>query len=145
MSGLTPRVAQSPLAALLLLWVFIMGMDRAIRFPSQHLPTWDDIRSRLVRLGEAPALRMIDGQPAFPDETPDPEWNELRVGFAAGMVTVRRTSTGLSCVVWGNADAALRAAWDRLTWACALGGVVETTSGSLSPDEFAVSAGLQPA
>jgi hypothetical protein len=124
----------------------IMGMDRAIHFRSIPIPTWDEIATNLKRLGEVPALRMIDGLPAFPDETPEPTWNELRVGFAAGMVTLRRTPAGLSCVVWGNADDALRAAWDKLTWACAAGGgVIETTSGSLTAADFAASAGLQPA
>jgi hypothetical protein len=81
--------------------------------------------------------------PAFPDETPEPTWNELRVGLSAGMVTVRRTPGGLSCVVWGNADAALRTSWDKLCWACAAdGGVIETDSASLSSDEFAAVVGL---
>ncbi|HUR54785.1 MAG TPA: hypothetical protein VMZ71_11685 [Gemmataceae bacterium] len=121
-----------------------MGLDRTIGFPPGSVPTWDIIRARLAQLGESPALRMIDGLPAFPDETPEPAWNELRVGLAAGMVTIRRAADSLQCVVWGNADDALRTAWDKLTWACAAGGVVETTSGSLSPDEFAAATGLQP-
>ena len=122
-----------------------MGMDRAIRFPSVPTTTWGAIRARLLQVGEAGTLRMIDGQPAFPDETPDPSWNELRVGLSAGMVTIRRTPDALRCVVWGNADAELLVAWDKLTWACAAGGVVETTSGALSADEFAAATGLQPA
>ena len=122
-----------------------MGMDRTVRFPAGAVPAWDAIRARLFRLGESATLRMIDGLPAFPDEVPEPTWRELRVGFAAGMVTLRKVSDGLSCVVWGNADAALRAAWDKLTWACAAGGVVEATSGVMTEDEFAAAVGLQPA
>ena len=123
-----------------------MGMDRAIRFPTGTVPSWDVIRARLQRVGESATLRMIDGLPAFPDEVPEPTWNELRVGLSAGMITIRRVAGSFTCVVWGNADAALLAAWDKLTWACAAGGgVIETTSGELSADEFAVASGLQPA
>jgi hypothetical protein len=90
---------------------------------------------------------MIDGLPAFPDETPEPGWAELRVGFPAGMVTVRRGAGSLTCVVWGNADPGLRAAWDRLCWACAAagGGSVETPGGAVSAAEYARAAGLSPA
>lgn len=90
-----------------------MGMDRAIPFAGEP-PTWEAIRSELNRLGLAAAIRMIDGLPAFPDEMPGGEWRELRLGFPAGMVTLRRSSGHLSCVVWGNADPALVAAWEGL-------------------------------
>jgi hypothetical protein len=120
-----------------------MGLDRTIRFPTGNPPTWDAIRSRLVQLGESPVLRMIDGLPAFPDETPEPTWNELRLGFSAGMVTLRRTPAGMSCVVWGNADDTLRASWDKLSWACAAdGGVIEAGAQALSPAEFAAAVGI---
>jgi len=124
-----------------------MGMDRTVRFPAGEPPAWEAIRDHLRRAGEDGALRMIDGLPAFPDETPEPGWRELRVGTAAGMVTVRRGPASLACVVWGNADDALRAAWDKVTWACAAAGagVVETPSGPLSAAEFAASVGLPPA
>src|SRR5436309_15395805 len=109
-----------------------MGMDRTIRFAAEP-PAWDAIREQLRRVGEDGALRMIDGMPAFPDETPEPGWRELRVGTAAGMVTVRRRPDSLSCVVWGSADSALTAAWHKVIWACAAAsaGTVETPSGSL--------------
>jgi hypothetical protein len=124
-----------------------MGMDRTVRFAPGRTPAWDAIRDHLRRVGGDGTLRMIDGMPAFPDETPEPGWRELRVGTAAGMVTVRRGADALSCVVWGNADDALRAAWDRVCWACAAAGqgTVETPSGPLSAAEFATSAGLPPA
>jgi hypothetical protein len=123
-----------------------MGLDRTIRFPTDP-PPWDAIRNQLARVGEAAPLRMIDNLPAFPDESPEPDWQELRVGFAAGMVTIRRTSATLTCVVWGNADDALRAAWDHLTWACAAAGngTIETPAGPLFAADFARSAGISPA
>ena len=123
-----------------------MGLDRTIRFPSAETPSWEAIRTHLARVGESAPLRMIDGLPAFPDETPEPTWKELRVGTAGGMVTVRRGPGVLTCVVWGNADAALDSAWAKVVWACAAagGGRIETPAGPAGPDEFARSAGITP-
>ncbi len=125
----------------------LMGLDRIIRFPSVETPSWEAIQSQLTRVGESGPLRMIDGEPAFPDETPPAEWKELRIGTAAGMVTVRRGAGFLTCVVWGNADPALNSAWSKLVWACAAAGsgAVETSTGPVSADEFATAAGLSPA
>lgn len=123
-----------------------MGLDRTVRFPAAT-PSWGAIVSQLARVGESAALRMIDGMPAFPDETPPGDWKELRVGTAAGMVTIRRVGDQqLSCVVWGNADAALNAAWAKVAWACAAagGGVVGAGSDALRADDFARREGLSP-
>jgi hypothetical protein len=124
-----------------------MGLSRSVRFPTDETPPWSAIRDRLLRVGESGQLKMIDGLPAFPDEEPPPEWREVRVGTAAGMVTVRRDRGVLTCVVWGNADPALDAAWARVTWACAAagGGTVETQEGPRTADEFASVARLPPA
>jgi hypothetical protein len=124
-----------------------VGLDRAIRFPSGETPTWEAVRAQLLRVGEAAQLRMIDGMPAFPDEEPPPDWKELRVGTAAGMVTIRRGVGALTCVIWGNADPTLSAAWAKVVWACAVagGGVVEMPSGPVSAGEFASSTGISPA
>lgn len=124
-----------------------MGLDRTIRFTSAEAPSWEAIRTQLARVGEAAPLRMIDGLPAFPDEVPEPGWKEVRVGTTAGMISIRRGPAALSCVVWGNADSALKAAWDRVCWACAAAtdGTVETTDGSVSADEFARLTALSPA
>jgi hypothetical protein len=111
------------------------------------VPAWDAIKDQLARLGELAPLRMIDGLPAFPDESPEAGWRELRVGFSAGMVTLRHGENSLSCVIWSNADAALLAARDRLAWACAAAGqgVVATATGEVSAEEFARQSGLSPA
>lgn len=124
-----------------------MGLDRSVTFPGGDPPSWEAIAGRLLDLGESPAVKMIDGLPAFPDEVPEPGWSELRVGFGAGMVTLRRVAGGVSCVVWGNADAALLAARDSLAWAVAAAGagVVDTPVGPLAASEFARSVGLRPA
>lgn len=123
-----------------------MGLDRTVRFPTSETPAWPAIRAQLQRVGESGQLRMLDGLPAFPDEDPPEEWKELRVGTAAGMVTIRRGVGALQCVIWGNADAALNAAWNKVLWACgaAGAGVIETPTGALTPDEFARTEAISP-
>ena len=88
-----------------------VGAERVIRFTDGG-PSWPGIVEKLVAMGEQPVVRMIDGLPAFPDETPDAAWRELRVSLRGGMVTLRRDGDEIRCVVWGDADAALGASWD---------------------------------
>jgi hypothetical protein len=123
-----------------------MGLDITIQFPAGVVPAWEDIRSQLARVGELAPLRMIDGLPAFPDEAPAEGWRELRVGVAAGMVTIRCANSVLSCVIWSNADAALLAARERVAWACAAAGngTIDAPSGAVSADEFARLSGIVP-
>ena len=123
-----------------------MGVELAVRFAGDW-PDFGAIRAHLARFGEVPPVRMIDGLPAFPDETPEAGWRELRIGFAAGMVTLRRAPGALACVVWGTADADLLAARDRVAWACAEagGGTVCTDSGDLDAAAFARARALRPA
>ena len=117
-----------------------MGMDQQVRCAADHAPAWPALRDLLTSGGLAPQLRMIDGQLAFPDEEPAPDWQELRVGTASGMVTLRREADGIRLVIWGNADSATRQAWNALTWAVAQvsGGMVE----GRSADEFARTADM---
>ncbi len=123
-----------------------MGLDRSIHFAEGNAPTWDAIRTSLLELGFEVSLRMIDNLPAFPDETPEETWREIRVGFASGMVALRRGTTRISCTVWGNADERLRQAWNALSWACATAGfgTIETEGGPRSAAEFARETGLIP-
>jgi len=124
-----------------------MGMQRTVRFDPDTVPAWDAVRGQLDRLGVTAAVKMIDNLPAFSDETPEPGWKELRVGTPNGMVTLRAEPGSLACVVWGNADDALRADWDALCWACAAAGAgrVETAEGLHAADTFAQLTGLRPA
>ena len=124
-----------------------MGLDRTVRFPTSGTPSWAAIRAQLARVGESGQLRMIDDLPAFPDEEPAPDWREIRVGTVAGMVTVRRAAGVLACVIWGNADPALNAAWSKVTWACAAagGGMIDAPAGPASAEEFARDSGVLPA
>ncbi len=115
-----------------------MGMDQKVTFAPECAPSW------LQLAKNSPAavplqLRMIDGQLAFPEEEPPDAWNELRVGTPTGMVTLRREPDGIRLVIWGNADPAMRQAWNALTWAAAnlSGGMVETGSAHFTADQFA--------
>ena len=99
-----------------------MGMERVISFPA-GTPEWSVIRDRLLSAGASPAMRMIDGMPAFPDETPEPTWSELRITLGAGMMTIRREPTRLRVIVWGNADEGLLGDLESVVQGCvAVGG-----------------------
>jgi hypothetical protein len=114
-----------------------MGMDRRVVF-SGPVPVWETISRLLADHGLAAQVRMIDGELSFPTEVPPAEWRELRVGVSGGMVTLRRDATGITCVIWGNADTALRQAWNALAWGLAEagGGQVQTEDGVLSAAAF---------
>jgi len=99
-----------------------MGAQRTIRYPSGQSPDWPEVAAKLTEIGRPAILRMIDGLPAFPDEVPEPDWQELRVGLPGGMVTLRRTPDGFAVVTWGDRDPALSDSWDDLCWAAAATG-----------------------
>jgi hypothetical protein len=115
-----------------------MGMDQKVTFTAPG-PPWPRVRDLLGDQGFPPQLRMIDGQLALPDEEPTEAWQELRVTTPGGMVTLRREPEGIRLVIWGNADARMRQAWNALAWAVAMltGGTVETGTERLSADDFA--------
>ena len=89
-----------------------MGMNQKVTFAAGQAPSWPRLRQLLAGHGLAAQLRMIDGQLAFPDEEPPESWQELRIGTTNGMVTLRREPDGVQLVTWGNADAAMRQAWN---------------------------------
>jgi hypothetical protein len=86
-----------------------MGVQRVVAFAAGE-PTWPAVSAKLAAAGESPQVRMIDGLPAFPDEQPEDGWRELRLGFAAGMVTIARGGGEWRFTVWGTDDPALLAA-----------------------------------
>lgn len=96
-----------------------MGMEVTI-YGAAGL-TWPTIRERIGAAGLAFSIRMIDDLPAFPDETPEDGWREVRLSLPSGMVTLRKAGADLKCVVWGNADPALLADRDRLQLALTSG------------------------
>ena len=97
-----------------------MGQQFNIRVSRQ--PEWAKVSEYLETLGEKAIVRMIDGLPAFPDELPEPGWNELRISLSGGMVTLKQEGESISCVVWGNADPALVRSWNACHWAIAMAG-----------------------
>ena len=115
-----------------------MGMDQTVRFPGGAAPAWPAVRGLLAGHGFPAKVMMIDGELAFPDEEPPATWRELRLGTPQGMVTVRRDGGGVTCVTWGNADAALRQAWNAVAWAFAAagGGEVQTPQGPADATTF---------
>lgn len=115
-----------------------MGMDQSVQFSSGNIPDWNSVQSFFQEQGFPIELRMIEGELAFPDESPPEDWKEIRVGTEAGMISIRRDGSTLSFVIWGNSDLAMIAAWNRLTWGYAkLGeGTITTSEGSFNADEF---------
>jgi hypothetical protein len=120
-----------------------MGMDQTVTFAAGP-PPWPAVRDRLARHGFPAQLRMIDGELALPDEDPPESWRELRLGTPQGMVTVRRAADRVVCVTWGNADLALREAWNALAWAFAAagGGQVQAPQGPQDAAAFRAHAEL---
>ncbi len=94
-----------------------MGLELAVALDSW--PGWPVLLARLAAAGIDAPVKMVDGLPAFPGEVPEPDCAEIRLGLAAGMVTLRRAGDSVRLVVWGNADAGLLAARDAV--AAALG------------------------
>jgi hypothetical protein len=95
-----------------------VGVERTVPLPTGE-PTFAAVAAKLTEDGHPPVVRMIDGLPAFPDEVPEGGWREVRLGFPAGMVTVRRGAGAWACVVWGTDDPGLIAARDRVCEAIA--------------------------
>jgi len=96
-----------------------MGMEQTVTFPGGKIPPWTAVSHLLNRSGFPVQVRMIDGELAFPDETPPETWKEMRLGTPQGMVTLRRSRDHIVFVTWGNADPAMLQAWNALTWAFA--------------------------
>jgi hypothetical protein len=124
-----------------------MGMEQTVTFARETSLAWPAISDLLARHSFPVQVRMIDGELAFPDEAPSPEWRDLRVGTPQGMVTLRRESDRVHVVTWGNADATLVQAWNALTWAVAAAGEgrILSANGPLTATEFQRSADLPPA
>ena len=123
-----------------------MGMELRVELGEGGRRLWPTVAALLGDRGFPVQPRMIDGELAFPDETPPEDWRELRVGTPGGMITLRREAGAVVLVSWGNADLNLRQAWHALAWACAeaSGGRVVAPAGSVSAADFRKSAELPP-
>ncbi|HEY7423630.1 MAG TPA: hypothetical protein VH682_05240 [Gemmataceae bacterium] len=115
-----------------------MGMEQTVSFAGKPVPEYTAVRDFLGQRGFPLQMGMIDGQLAFPDELPEDSWHELRLRTLQGMVTVRRDGERLIFVTWGNADAAMRQAWNALVWAFAAvgGGQIETPEGPVDAASY---------
>jgi hypothetical protein len=115
-----------------------MGLSYEIHFPGGHAPAWDTIFNALTHHGVTTQLRMIDGVPALPDETPPNDCHELRITCGVGMLTLRRKNANYTCTVWGNADTELLKMLRRVVWVCAeVGdGVISDSVQTVTPTEF---------
>ena len=115
-----------------------MGMEQTVSFAGTTVPSFVAARDFLGQRGFPLQMGMIDGQLAFSDELPDDGWRELRLRTPQGMVTVRRDGARLAFVTWGNADDAMRQAWNALVWAFAEvgGGQIETSQGMLDASTY---------
>ncbi len=107
-----------------------MGMDQTVSFESGALPSWEAIQSYFAEQSFPLQMRMINGELAFPDEAPPEDWNEIRLGTEAGMITVRREESRLTLVIWGNADPTLLEAWNTLAK-----GFAHLTQGTISQSD----------
>jgi hypothetical protein len=118
--------------------VTIMGMDQKVVFALRRLPSWPKFAGFLAERGFPIQLRMIDGELLDPYQTMVETWRELRLGTPQGMVTLRKEEDGITLVTWGNADAAMRQAWNAVTLALArlTDGTVRTAEGEMSVAEF---------
>ena len=85
-----------------------MGVELTVSIPAGRVIAWADVATRLAARGTTAQIRMIDSLPAFPDEVPSVDWSELRISTPGGMITLRRTAAGVTCVAWGTDDPALR-------------------------------------
>jgi hypothetical protein len=83
-----------------------LGQEKVIPGNAQNFD-WPAFLQAVTVAGKNLEMRMIDNMPAFPDETPEPAWKEVRVTLGNGMLTLRRSTAELSVIVWGNADLAL--------------------------------------
>ena len=104
-----------------------MGVELTVSIPAGRVIAWPDVAARLAARGMSAPIRMIDGLPAFPDEAPPDDWSELRVGTPGGMVTLRRTAVGVTCVAWGTDDPGLRRDFRAVAQA-----VAEATGGTVN-------------
>ncbi len=105
-----------------------MGMSIIIQYADAP-PSWSAIRQGLIERGVTPLMRMINGELSYPDEDPPETWSELRISIGPGMISLRKGTNTLECVVWGNADVALQQSWKLLGEVCVSAGNGTIVSG----------------
>ncbi len=106
-----------------------MGLEKVIVYEGMS-PSWAQLAEAFQHRGLKAVIRMIDGQLAFPDESPPSAWHEVRLGFSAGMITLRAAPGRLFITIWGNASPELVQVWDQVAQTCAeaVAGTIESQS-----------------
>jgi hypothetical protein len=115
-----------------------MGMEYTIQFSRAGVPTLPQILAVLAEQNFPVQVRMVDGELTLPHEVPPDGWKDVRLGTPSGMVTLVRRGEELAVVTWGNADEALRRAWNAVAWATAKAGEgwITGPGGQQSVEEF---------
>lgn len=85
-----------------------MGMERLV--PGEP-PPLVELVAKVKAIG---MVVMVDNQFLPPGAPLPARWNDVRVKTPAGTVTITRRDGAVAVVVWGNADAALKAAQDQI-------------------------------
>jgi hypothetical protein len=94
-----------------------MGQEIVIPTSKQSW-SWEDFLEHCQRKNLSMEMRMIDGNLAFPDEKPEPDWREVRIATANGMITLRRELGAIRFVIWGNASPELMEDHRQIAEAC---------------------------
>ncbi len=115
-----------------------MGIEYIVRFSGAPVPPLPRILAVLAAHNFPAQVRMVDGELTLPDEMLPDGWKDIRLGTAAGMVTLVRRGEELAVVTWGNADDALQRAWNAVAWATAKAGEgkIAAPGGEKSPEDF---------
>jgi hypothetical protein len=88
-----------------------MGLDLTIARGEASL---DALLAQLAQGAFSSTVMMLDGALVAPGAPAPTGWRDARLRTPGGTVAVKRTAAGYQVVVFGNADAALLAARDRV-------------------------------
>ena len=89
-----------------------MGLEIVV--PRQGLCPLPSLIEALAAGGLPTSVAMVDNVLQGPGARPPAQWRDVRLRTPAGVVTLRRTASGVSVVVFGNADEKLQAAQRRV-------------------------------
>ena len=68
----------------------------------------------LSAAGFPTTIMMIDGQLVMPNAEPPPSWRDVRLRTPGGTVTLARRDSSIGVVIFGNADANMQQAQQRV-------------------------------
>ena len=85
-----------------------MGLEILVRRPSA-LPL-APLVDALAAAGLPSTVAMVDNVLQGPGSAPPAAWRDVRLRTPAGIVSLRRTPSGIAIVIFGNADVVLQTA-----------------------------------